>query len=214
MAGFNLNRSKNPDYLLKQNHIEELINIYGVECDYVYTSKENQDKIMREFSHFETGDSKKVMLLPEEMVSYEEDLNWDMWGLNNMRTMHLFISKKSMYNLFPEWSFGAHAKDIVNSLVVFPSGSIMEISDITTTGEGINNLFTYNDEESVYRLSMKNYLASQQDTVAPDAEQSEEVQETFEDLDSYFDSLDKVKDNQEEESIGVSNSDSVFGTLG
>ena len=214
MAGFNLNRNSNPDYILKQNHIEELINIYGVECDYVYTTKENQDKILRDFSHLKTGDSKKIMLLPEEMVSYEEDLNWDMFGLNNMRTMHLFISKKSMYNLFPEWSFSAHAKDIVNSLVVFPSGSIMEIADITTTGEGINNLFTYDDEESVYRLSMRNHYASQQDTVEEEAEQSPKVEETFDDLDSYFSSLDGVKDNQEEESIGVSDSDSIFGSLG
>ncbi len=214
MAGFNLNRSANPDYKLKENHIEELINIYGVECDYVFTSKENQDKIMRDFSHLKTGDSKKVMLLPEEMVSFEEDLNWDMFGLNNMRSMHLFISKRSMYNLFPEWSFDAHAKDIVNSLVVFPSGAIMEIADITTTGEGINNLFTYNDEESVYRLSMKNYYSSQQDTVEEDAEQSEEVQETFDDLDSYFDSLDNVKDNQEVEGVEIVDTDSIFGSLG
>ena len=212
--GFNLNRSKNPDYILKQNHIEEVINIYGVECDYVYTSKENQDKILRDFTHFKTGDTKKIMLLPEEMVSFEEDLNWDLFGLNNMRTMHLYISKKTMYNLFEDWSFDKHAKDIVNSLVVFPSGAIMEIADITTTGEGINNLFTYQDEESVYRLSMRNYYVSQQDTVDEDAEQSEEVQETFEDLDSYFNSLEDTKRTQDEESVGVSNSDSVFGSLG
>jgi len=214
MAGFNLNRSKNPDYILKQNHIEELINIYGVECDYVFTTKENQDKIMRDFSHLKTGDSKKVMLLPEEMVSFEEDLNWDMFGLNNMRTMHLFISKKSMYSLFPEWSFDKHAKDIVNSLVVFPSEAIMEIADITTTGEGINNLFTYNDEESVYRLSMRNYYVSQQDTVEPEAEQSEVVQETFGDLDAYFNSLEDMTDEIEEQGEKISDSDSVFGSLG
>lgn len=214
MAGFNLNRSTNPDYTLKENQIEEVINIYGVECDYVYTSKENQDKIMRDFTHLKTGDSEKVMLMPEDMVAFEEDLNWDMFGLNNMRTMHLFISKKTMFKLFPEWSFNKFAKDIVNSLVIFPSGAIMEIADITTTGEGINNLFMYNDAESVYRLSMRNYYASQQNTVEEEAVQSEEVEETFEDLDSYFSSLDGVKQEQDEESIGVSNSDSLFGSLG
>ena len=210
----NFNRSQNPDYKLKERHINELINLYGIEADYVYTTKENQDKIMRDFSHLKTGDSVKVMLLPEEMVSFEEDLNWDMFGLNSMRTMHLYISKESIYKLFPEWSFDKHAKDIVNSLVVFPSEAIMEISDITTTGEGINNLFTYNDEESVYRLSMRNYYVSQQDTVETQAEQSETVEETFDDLDAYFHSLDNMTDEIEEQGSEISDSDSVFGNLG
>ena len=47
--------------------------------------------------------------------------------------------------------------NVIGNLLVFPNDRVMEITDINITTEGINNLYTYNNEKSVYKISCKPY---------------------------------------------------------
>ncbi len=237
---FNLNRTHSGDYKLKNNHINELINIYGVEVDFLYTRKMNRDKILMDFSHMKTDkDTQKIMLLPEEGDQWGGVNQWDMFGLNNLRTISFFMSKESLDTLLLKYKEKYeninNYKEFINSLLVLPNGSFLEISDIEGEVDGINNLFTYDDLKSVYRITTKIYHHSKQDeiehsstdltkeTIDSDTipgidtiiySDDKIIDDSLKDIDEYFNSLDEVTDNQNEEGAPKMNDDSVFGTLG
>jgi hypothetical protein len=116
-----------------------------------------------------------------------------------------------------------------------PNGAILEISDIDYDFEGDNNLFLFNDNKSVYRITTRMYNNSKQDEIQikddPSTNQKVEktvedglldiefnedeiAEDTFTNLDEYFSSLDDNKIEQDTEGQKISNSDSVFGSLG
>lgn len=232
----NLNRTQSPDYYLKNTLIAEMINIYGVVCDYLFTTKMNKDSVLKDFSHLKkSGDSKKITLLPEETANWEGDLAWDMFGLNNLRTINFFVSSNSLKELYDDFDGLNSAKHIINSLVVMPSGTILEITDMKDNPEGANNLFTYEDAKGVFLLSTRVYSNSvmneisvestgepkstKDETKTPSDDYIEysdtEIQsESFDDLDEYFKSLDDDKIEQDIEGSKSNNADSVFGSLG
>ena len=246
---FNLNRQSHPDQQLKENQINEMIGIYGVECDFLYTEKMNVDKVLMDFSHLKLSekDSIKIFVMPENPEGYGEDLNWSMFGLENKRKVHFFISKKSCQDIIAnkqenfDYSDKLLLKDIsltmINSILVMPNGTLLEITDVLTEVEGINNLFTFSDDQSVYRLSTQVYYNNIQDEMSydtnkdsvpikeqtsdiaplidyPDNPPSDNYEDSFEDIDNYFNSLDDVKIEQDDEGDQISSSDSVFGSLG
>jgi len=262
--GFNLNRSNHPDYALKDRQIHEMISIYGVEMDFLFVKRMNIDTVLRDFSHLkmQEGDSAKITMLPENSAGWDGDMAWDMFGLHNKRTITFFVSRKSCEEILltkKEEVEKDIAKGIdppilgrerlgnvyslfLNSLLVLPSGTILEITDITQQTEGINNLFTYDDDSSVYTFTTAIYYNSQQNEVEYDPNKKDDLstkpqnlpqdpsqapkidyqetgptdayEESFEDLDSYFESLEEDKTEQEIEGQTISNSDSVFGSLG
>ena len=234
--GFNLNRTQSPDYQLKGRMIHEMIGIYGVVCDYLFVTKMNKDNVLKDFSHLEkSGDSKKITLLPEETAAWEGDLAWDMFGLNNLRTINFFVSAQSLKDLYDDFDGLNTAKEIINSLIVLPSGTIIEITDMKDNPETGDNLFTYADAKNVFLLSTRVYSNSQQNeieiestgkpkttkdsTKSPENDFIEysdtEIQaESFDDLDEYFKSLDENKSDTDIKGISIGNSDSVFGSLG
>ena len=231
---FNLNKSQKPDFTLTRNNNAEMINIYGVNCNFIYTTKMNKDFVLKDFSHFIADqDPFEIYLLPEDTSNWNTDLSWDMWGLNNLRTITFFMSADTYENIFN--NFDIKEGTIINSLLIMPNGSILEISDINYDFENGNNLFLYPDEKSVYRVTTRMYNNSKQDDIktnddpATDTKVTEtvndglldiefnedEIQEdAFNNLDDYFTSLDDNKDEQDTEGAKVSNSDSVFGSLG
>ena len=231
----NLNKSNKPDYELTKRNIAEMINIYGVESNFIFTNKMNKDFVLRDFSHFVADqDPFEIYLLPEDTSNWSTDLAWDMWGLNNLRTISFFMSSDTYHNI--ENMFFTNEKGtIVNSLLIMPNGAVLEISDIDYDFEGGNNLFLFNDDKSVYRITTRMYNHSKQDEIQvkddPSTEQKvqkttndglldiefneDEIAEgTFTNLDEYFSSLDDNKDEQDTEGQKISNSDSVFGSLG
>lgn len=228
--GFNLNRSEKNDYKLKERQIKEMISIYGVVVDYMYTEKMNVDAILKDFSHLtmKKGDSIKIDLLPEDTAGWEGDLQWDMFGLHNQRTISFFIAKDTVDEISERYE--NKYSGIINSLIVLPSGTILEITDMVSQVEGVNNLFTYSDNIAVYRLNTKVYYNSKQNvidaknitTAGIDVPNGVEIdyrdpevdsEQSFDDLDDYFNSLEDVKEERDIESQKVSNSDSVFGSL-
>lgn len=219
MAGFNLNRNQSADYNLKERQIHEMITLYGVEVDFLKTTKMNIDSVLRDFSHLKIGtDKETIPLLPEDTQGWEGDMGFDMWGLHNQRTINFFISKINYEKI--KTLAGSEA-DILNSIIRLPSGTVMEISDIISQVEGVNNLFTYDDAKSVYRLTTRVYNHSKQNKIEepeePTVTMDEDVAETFDDIDAYF----KVLDNEELEDTGTNDAevvssveDNVFGNLG
>jgi len=264
--GFNLNRSQHPDYALKDRQINEMISIYGVEMDFLFTKKMNVDSVLRDFSHLKMvqGDSAKITMLPENSDGWDGDFSWDMFGLHNKRTITFFVSRKSCEDILltrkeevekdiadgidppitGRENLGNVYNLFLNSLLVLPSGTILEITEIVTQTEGINNLFTYGDDNSVYTFTTAVYYNSQQNEMelsdnpgenddlsklkqnqpqdsseAPKQDYAETpptdvYEESFDDLDSYFNSLEDDKTDQDIEGQTISNSDSVFGSLG
>jgi hypothetical protein len=232
---FNLNKSQKPEVELLKNNIDEMINIYGVNCNFIYTNKMNKDFVLRDFSHFTaTQDAFELYLLPEDTSNWQNDLQWDVFGLNNLRTISFFMSSVT-YERIKE-TFGSEKFDgLLNSLLVMPNGAILEISDIDFDFEGGNNLFLFSDSKSVYRITTRMYQTSKQDEIdiKDDPQTSEIVEKTIEDglleieynedeiinksyqeLEEYFSNLEDNKEEQDTEGQKISNSDSVFGSLG
>jgi hypothetical protein len=231
---FNLNKSNKPDYDLTKNNIEEMINIYGVNMNFIYTTKMNKDKVLQDWSHFvSTQDSYEIYLLPEDTSNWSNEMNWDIWGLHNLRTVTFFMSANTYEKIFEY--FNIEENTIINSLLITPNGTILEISDLDYDFEGGNNLFLFNDKKSVYRITTRVYNNNISDeiTINDDPSTSEQVtksiedgllevefnedeisQEAFDTLDKYLKSLDDIKVEQDEEGDQFSNSDSVFGSLG
>ena len=231
---FNLNKSQKNDVILNKNNIAEMINIYGVNCNFIYTKKMNTDFVLKDFSHMTSNKSTEIYLLPEDTTNWSTDLQWNVWGLDNMRTISFFLSDNDYQKISNEF-FENGEGTIINSLLVMPNGSILEISDFSYDFEGGNNLFLYPDQKSVYRITARMYNNSKQDeiNIPPDPSTTETVtksiedgllsiefnedeisKESFDELDSYFTSLDNIKDEQDQEGQKISSSDSIFGTLG
>jgi len=234
--GFNLNRTQHPDYELKTRMVDEMISIYGVECDYLFTTKMNVDKILQDFTHLRLAekDSKKVYLLPDDTAGWGGDLTWSMWGPTNNRTVSFYVSVNTLKSLYPGKTGFNKDPDIINSLVALPNGTLLEVTDVSDNVEGVNNLFTYKDSDSVYMLSTRVYYNRQQDnleynpdqkdvpvevTDSPEVDfiaqpESDNYEESFESIDDYFKALEDTKIEQDNEGVPVSDSDSVFGSLG
>jgi len=233
--GFNLNRTQSADYTLKNNHINELIKIYGVEADFIFTEKVNADKVLMDFSHMKSDkNTLKILLLPEESENWGGSSQWDAFGLNNLRTMSFFISSKTINEMFDKYSVSNY-KEYINSLVVLPNKSFLEITDIEAEVDGINNLYTYSDEKSVYRVTAKAYTHNKQDEIEHSSTDTEAItiddttipgikmvdysddkiiDDSSMDLDEFFNSLEEDKVTQDTEGTEISNSDGVFGSLG
>lgn len=232
---FNLNKSNKPDVQLLKRNINEMINIYGVNCNFVYTNKMNKDFVLKDFSHF-TADQEafEIYLLPEDTTNWATDLQWDVFGLNNLRTISFFLSAETYQNIENTF-FQTESDTLINSLLIMPNGAILEISDIDYDFEGGNNLFLFNDDKSVYRITTRMYQSSKQDeiNIKDDLGTSEIVEKSLEDgildiefnedeiakksyqeLEDYFAKLDDNKDEQDTEGQTISNSDSIFGSLG
>jgi len=262
--GFNLNRNGKNEYQLAENHIVEVINMYGVQVDFLLTERMNIDPVLKDFSHLKMkeGNSKKLYMLPEDSAGFEGSMDWNLWGLNNKRSITFFVSRKSLEDILlevkeeverdiqnginPPITGREHLANVytlfLNGLLVLPSGTILEITDVSQQTEGMNNLFTYADDNSVYTFTTTVYYNSQQNEMEYDKDKKDDLstkpqnlpqdpsqapkidyqetgptdayEESFEDLDKYFDALEDTKVDQDVEGQTISSTDSVFGSLG
>jgi hypothetical protein len=209
----NFNRSGKADYKLKASQIHEMIGLYGVPVTYLFTQKMNKDKVLNDFTHLQLDPSQQmeVYMLPENSEMFDGDLSWGMYGIDNLYTTGLFISRTELLRLYPDFDESKGYSDIINNLIVFPSGAVQEITDFQPFTEGINNLFVYDDEKSVYRIVTRAYSNSKQNEIDTSGTV---IEPAFQDIDDYFADLEVVKDNIEQEGDTISSTDSVFGNLG
>jgi hypothetical protein len=214
----NFNLSRTPDYKLQARLIDEIINLYGINCKFLKVEKINKDiEVFGDFSHIKIDNKKvfNVYLMPENT---EEAMNMNMsftqFGLYTTAAVNLFISRKSMEKIFPKIYTSKGIGDVIGNLIILPSGGIVEITDCQYEVPGVSNLFTNVDNKNVYRLSCITYNNKQQNEI----DTTNAVQENFVTLENYFDELLQGNDAQDvaaftvdEEVAVVENVDSVFG---
>ena len=229
---YNLNTSRKPETHLEGNLIHENINIYGIQCLWLFSERINEDELVfRDFSHFKVlnkGNYKEVTLLPEDSSSWEGDVAYNGFGIYQQYTQHLFISKKDMLRLYPDFltQTGSRSK-IVNSLLITPSSTILEVTHVESFDVGVSNLWAYNDNPNSYKLTVKvfaNNLADEGTTEIKDTIKLEEGPdgEIFDydekvdtsDIDDFFSTLDATKNKQNTEGDKKSSSGGPFGSLG
>ena len=226
---FNINISRKPEVQLDGNLIHELINTYGMPCKWLYSERMNEDNLVfRDFSHLRVGtDYEDVILKPEESENFIGDSVYNGFGIFNQQTTALFISAKDMLRLYPDWleETGSRSQ-VVNSLIMTPSSTILEITHVESFTEGISNLWGYPDEPNSYKLVCKVYSNNLSDegvsdiksTIVTEEGPDGEIFKNEEPIDSshidaFFETLEITKQEQDAEGDKVSNTDSVFGNL-
>jgi len=228
---FNLNLSRKPEVALQGNLIHENITMYGMKCFWLFSERANEDvTVFNDFSHYKVEDThgfKTVFLKPEMTEMWDGDTAIGSFGIFQQQTANLFISKIDVIRLYPKFltEKGARSK-IVNSLVVTPGGSILEITHMEAFHEGVSNLFGYADDPNSYKITVKLYANNISDegvqniddemslNEGPEGEifsHTEEVDTTH--IDSFFDDLMDAKETIDTEGEKTSKSGSIFGNL-
>jgi hypothetical protein len=197
------------DYELSGNLTSEVIDIYGFSINYIKTQKVNMDKIYSEFTHLRADNDSvfQVSVYPENTAGFENhnDL-FSKFGILGMDSTNLMISYNSLLKVYPDKQFQKGTGD----LIVLPSKKVLEIVDIESQVNGLNNMFVYDNQKNVYILKCKPYNFNMDDiniTTSPD-----EIPNFSLLFDIQNKSAEKLE--QETQSKLVKNQDPVFGDLG
>lgn len=191
----NFNISKQPEYQLNTSLIEEVIRLYGIIVKFVVTEKINEDAtVFGDYSHMKSDNNKiyDIYMLPETSEDWESGgFGMSQFGIMSLENIVLFAAKSS-FDPVPDIIDDQHG--IIGNLVVLPNNRVMEITYVEVAVPGVNNLFTYNDAKSVYKLTCKPHdfkLINELDTV----DISIDPTVPYETLDVYFQELigDKVQ---------------------
>lgn len=195
MYNFNINAA--PDYDLHTELIDEVINLYGVMTKFLVVQKLNNDDIVfGDYSSIKTDNSKifDVYMLPETSESWDNNgYNFSEFSLLNNDSTSVFVSKNSVENIIK-----LEFKELYGNLVVMPNNKIMEVTDVQFEVPGVNNLFTYKNSKSVYKLTLKPYSVKMTDEINhTDISVDENVD--YSTLENYFDELLDIKTSQDVE---------------
>ena len=184
---YNFNFNENPEYDLNTELIDECINLYGVQTKFLVVQKLNSDDtIFGDYSSIKTDNSKifDVFMMPENSDSWDSGgYNFSEFGMLNNDSCTVFVSKNSVQNII-ELDF----KELYGNLVVMPNNKIMEVTDVQFEVPGVNNLFTYSNAKSVYKLTLKPYSVKLTDEINQ-TDISISDTEDYSTLDNYFDEL-------------------------
>ncbi len=194
---YNFNTNESAEYDLNTELIDECINLYGVQTKFLVVQKLNSDDtIFGDYSSIKTDNSKifDVFMMPENSDSWDSGgYNFSEFGMLNNDSCTVFVSKNSVQNII-ELDF----KELYGNLVVMPNNKIMEVTDVQFEVPGVNNLFTYSNSKSVYKLTLKPYSAKLTDEI----NQNDVINNDNDDytsLDNYFDELLDIKIAQDTE---------------
>jgi len=184
---YNFNINDNPEYDLNASLIDETINLYGVPVKFLVTTKLNSDdNIFGDYSSIKTDNSKifEIYAMPENAESWDSGgYNFSEFGMLNLDAVAVFVSKNTVENIM-ELDF----KQMYNNLVVMPNNKVMEVTDVQFEVPGVNNLFTFKNAKSVYKLTLKPYALKLTDEINKQ-DISIEDGEDYSTLDNYFDEL-------------------------
>lgn len=182
----NFNINDNPEYDLNAGLIDEVINLYGVPVKFLITTKlNNDDNVFGDYSSIKTDNSKifEIYALPENSDSWDSGgYNFSEFGMLNLDNVSVFISKNTVENIM-ELDF----KSLYNNLLVMPNNKILEVTDVQFEVPGINNLFTFKNTKSVYKLTLKPYSIKLTDEI--DTKDISVDDEDYNTLNNYFDEL-------------------------
>ena len=227
----NFNLSHSPEYSLYGSLSAELINLYGIKCRYCVTDRIEVDDVLGEHTRLGIDDKKAfdIFLLPSETENFGGDVQLNVFGLFNNESLTAFVSAETMKKIHPNivTDAGTNFDYILGDLVVFESGRIMEVSGFSPYVEGsVNNLFVYNDNKNIYRITLKTYLGnnlennniieSNSNLEIEAIENLEEIFELDKDVKEKQDALasTKGKVNKKKPVVSKNTHNNVFGELG
>lgn len=219
----NLNFGAKPDYQLNSGMIKEVINMYGIQVRLILQERVNNDQVVfgdRTHLFSDNENSYEMFMLPENQESLDNlDIQYSQFGMQDMQTCNLFVHRDSFYDLSGVEPINSGSRNysrkmkptvqsqdmhLVGSLVVLPSGKILEITDQTFNVQGINNIYSSKNDKSVYQLTCVQYQHKLYDeldemdtsTIGSDFE---EVNSMVPDktLEDYFHELSQQKDDQD-----------------
>ena len=149
----NFNYSKKPEYALHEGMINEVIHLYGIPVKFLKTAKINlDDHVFGDYSHMKT-DSKEIYdmyVLPENPEGLDiANYNFTEFGFNLFENSAVFVSPADIKTT------GLEPQNVVGHLLVFPNNKVLEIVNLDWMPVGVNNLFAFADEKSVFKLSLK-----------------------------------------------------------
>lgn len=171
--------------------------MYGFCMKYLITEKINADfAAFGDFSHIKTDKEKvfEIYGMPENTESFDmTQYSFNPYGFNDFNTSAVFVSTDDFADIYHEDS---NIKKIINNLVVLPSGKVMEITNVEYMTPGVNNLFSYNDVKSVYKLTIRPYEFKSTDEITDNVLQHDskfktanEYDDTVKDLDDTLSAL-------------------------
>lgn len=182
----NFNINDNPEYDLNAGLIDEVINLYGVPVKFLITTKlNNDDNVFGDYSSIKTDNTNifEIYALPENSESWDSGgYNFSEFGLLNVDNVSVFISKNTVENIML-----LDFKSLYNNLLVMPNNKILEVTDVQFEVPGINNLFTFKNTKSVYKLTLKPYSIKLTDEI--DTKDISVDDEDYNTLNNYFDEL-------------------------
>jgi hypothetical protein len=169
--------------------------------------------------------------MPENPENWEDTEVFNQFGFFNNGIQHVFITKDNILGLYPDIDESKETwrTEILNSLIVLPSNTILEITDIQQYHEGLNNLWAFADDITAYKLAVKVYDNMLGDEIEIDSKitldesggeqvifQKEEIVNS-EDVDAFFQNIKEINketDEKAKENPPAANNDNVFGNLG
>lgn len=183
------NFSHRAEYRLNSSMIKEVIELYGVPAKFIKVDPVNLDHtIFKDYSHLLSLDSYDITVLPETSDAFETaNLPLQDFGILNFDNITLFIHADSIKEI-------CNFNQLVGNLIVLQSNKVMEITFAELQVPGINNLFTYDDAKSVYKLTCKPYDFKANDEIkhvdmrAEQKELPDQIRD-FDALDAYFDQI-------------------------
>lgn len=197
--GFNYNFNSAPDYDLNASLIDEVINLYGVLVKFLKVQHINTDDfVFKDYSSIKTDSSNifEIYLMPENTESWDNTgYAFSQFSLVDMNNVNMFCSKNSIE------SMSLDIKNLIGNLVVLPNNKIMEVTNYDFCTPGVNNLFTFNNYKSVYKLTLVPYNVKLNDELNQvdilHRDTSELGQVNYETLNKYFDELINIKNDQD-----------------
>jgi len=217
----NFNISGKPEYNLQASLTAELVDLYGVKIKFMIAEKINVDDIVfGDYSHIKTNssDTFEIYALPETSETFDNlNINFTQFGMQTQESVNLFVSKKSIQKIFPDFYESKGLNGIIGNLIILLSGRIMEITDCQFEVPGISNLFAYQDQKNAFRLTCITYNHKKSNEIDDIAA----VEPNFVSLENYFNELTDVSSDQDSEAkedqisgttkVIVPDVDSVFG---
>lgn len=227
---FNLHQN---EYDLAGSQTQELIKLYGCCIKLLITQKINQEFIFGDFSHIKVDNKAcyELYAMPENSEDFEQyERLQSQFGVPMDTSINLYISKISVFDLINpsenainEYDVtiqDSRIKDLLGSLIIVPSGKILEVTNIVLDCFGLNNVFLYNQLKNVYKFQCKTYVHKNADEIETDNiirdkdlnEKQGENLDMLNEINTYFDTLKEISEKQKNETDKyVQKNDDVFG---
>jgi hypothetical protein len=184
---FNVPRA---DYAQFGKNVNEVINLYGIPIRYLIVSRINKDDLVfGDWSHIKTDPGRiyELYALPEVSESWDNIAsNFSNFGMLNVETINLFVSRKSIDEIYENISDFKGFSEVIGNLVVMPNNRIMEITDFQFEVPGSSNLFAFNNTKNVYKMTCKTHDVKLFNEINNVDITSNESSDTYEGLDKFF----------------------------